>query len=175
MAPTPRPADFAGQAQHVEHLRLVRDHARREDRALPRARRELEPVEHREDLAQAVDSGQPVGGVDVLPREEAHEVGGAHRFDLRAQPVQRVTVNAREQGAVAPFEGDFAACAGFASRDGTRPPSLVAQVRPATSSGEAAPERALRPGRAEAGDSGLAIRPGSAGFERWPSGQPDGD
>ena len=41
----------------------------------------------------------------MLPaEEEAHEIGGADRLDLGAQPVQRVAVDACEQRAVAPFE-----------------------------------------------------------------------
>ena len=45
-------------------------------------------------------------GVDVLPGEqEAHEVGGADRLDLRAQAIERVAMDAREQTTVAPFDG----------------------------------------------------------------------
>jgi len=41
----------------------------------------------------------------VLPvQEETHEIGGADRLDLGAQPVERVAVNARQEPAVAPFE-----------------------------------------------------------------------
>jgi hypothetical protein len=43
----------------------------------------------------------------VLPvQEEAHEVGRAHRLDLRAQAVQRVAVDAREEPPIAPFDFD---------------------------------------------------------------------
>ena len=155
-----RPADLAGEAQHVEHLRLVRDQTRRQDRALPRACRELEPVEHREDLTQPVDPGQPRGRFHVLPGEqEAHEVGGAHRFDLRAQPVQRVTVNARQQGAVAPFEGGFADCADFAAGLGIRDSGLGAALnRPRSTT----PSDSSARSAASASRSAIPITPASA-------------
>ena len=42
--------------------------------------------------------------VHVLPREqEPHEVGRADRLDFRAQPVQRVAMDARQQPPVAPL------------------------------------------------------------------------
>ena len=42
---------------------------------------------------------------DALPVEqEAHEVRGRHRLDLRAQRLDGVAVDAREQAALAPFE-----------------------------------------------------------------------
>jgi hypothetical protein len=100
----PPPRHLARQAQHVEHRRVVALDARVEDRTLPGARGQLEPVEYRHHLAQPVDPGQPIGRVDVLPLEkEAHEVGRAHRLDLGAQPVHRVAMNAREQRPIAPF------------------------------------------------------------------------
>ena len=41
----------------------------------------------------------------MLPvQQEAHEFRRRHRLDLRAQPVQRVAMNARKQSPVAPFE-----------------------------------------------------------------------
>ena len=44
-------------------------------------------------------------GFDVLPSEqEAHAVGGADRLDVRAQAVQRVAMNPRQQRTIAPFD-----------------------------------------------------------------------
>ena len=54
----PRPADLARQAQHVEHRRVVSIETRRQDRALPRAGRQLESIEERDGLAQPVESRQ---------------------------------------------------------------------------------------------------------------------
>ena len=43
-------------------------------------------------------------GIDVLPAaQEAHEVLARDGLDLRAQPLDRVAMNAREQRAIAPF------------------------------------------------------------------------
>ena len=49
----------------------------------------------------------------MLPDEQkAHVVGGRDRLDLRAQPAQRVAVNAREQPSIAPLQnaGRFVRC-----------------------------------------------------------------
>src|SRR3989442_8264102 len=44
-------------------------------------------------------------GIDVLPDEEkALKIGRAEGLDFRAQAIERVSVNAREQTTVAPFE-----------------------------------------------------------------------
>ena len=53
-----RPRHFPGKTQHVEHLRVVRVEPGGQDVALPGSRRELEAVELRHDLAQAVEPGQ---------------------------------------------------------------------------------------------------------------------
>jgi hypothetical protein len=100
-----RPPCFSRQADHVEHRRLVSIEPRGKHRPLPRAGRELVAVEDRHDLPQAVESRQPGRRLDVLPAEkEAHEIGRTDRLDVRAQPVQRVAMNAGEQRPVAPFE-----------------------------------------------------------------------
>ena len=83
--------------------------SRRRDPAGRRAPRRRRPARSRRATrATARRPSMPVSrldGVDVLPREqEPHEVGGADRLDLRAQPVQRVAMDAREQPAVAPLE-----------------------------------------------------------------------
>src|SRR5204862_5814470 len=66
---------------------------------------ELEALELLDRRRQAFDAAQLVLAGDVLPmQQEAQEVGRAHRLDLRAQAVQRVAMDAREQPPVAPFE-----------------------------------------------------------------------
>ena len=66
------------------------------------------PYDDLNPFAQALVAAAPdqlVFGIDVLPmQQEAHELRRIHRLDLRAQPVQRVAMNAREQSPVAPFE-----------------------------------------------------------------------
>ena len=71
-----------------------------------------ESIEHADDCSQAIETSQSDGRVGVLPiEEEAHELGGAHRFDLGAQPIERVAVNPCQQRAVAPFGAGF--CSGL--------------------------------------------------------------
>ena len=101
----PRPADLAGQAQHVEHRRLVAVEPRRQHRALPRAAASSKPS------SCATTSRRPSrpvsrrdGSTCCQREQEAHEVGRADRLDLRAQAVERVAMDAREQRAVAPLE-----------------------------------------------------------------------
>src|SRR5919109_5160126 len=84
---------------------LVPLHAHRQDRSFPRRAGELETVEHRNRLTEAIDPRELVGGIDVLPlEEEAHEVGWADRLDLCAQAIQRVAMDARKECPVAPLE-----------------------------------------------------------------------
>ena len=43
--------------------------------------------------------------IDTLPHEEkSHEVRRAHRLNLRAKPIQRVTMDARQQRPIAEFQ-----------------------------------------------------------------------
>ena len=99
------PSDLAGEAEHVEPRRIVAIETRRQHRPLPRAGRHLESVEERDRLAHAVEPGQLAAVVDVMPREqEPHEVRRRDRLDLRAQPIERVAMDAGQQRAVAPFE-----------------------------------------------------------------------
>ena len=102
----PRPADFAGEAEHVEHRRLVAVDARGQHvRAPTRSAASSKPSScGRLRAGRRCRSGVSTDR-DVLPgEEEAHEVGGADRLDLGAQPVQRVAMDSREQPPVAPFE-----------------------------------------------------------------------
>ena len=49
---------------------------------------------------------------DVLPvREEAHELGATHRLDLRPQPVEGVSMDARQQSPFAPRSLAVESCA----------------------------------------------------------------
>ena len=100
----PRPADLAGQAQRVEHRRLVAVDAVGQDARSQASAASSKPSSDVEDGAQSVEAGQAARRRDVLPREqEAHEVGRADRLDLGAQAVQRVAMDPRQQPAVAPF------------------------------------------------------------------------
>ena len=174
----PRPADLAGEAEHVEHRRLVAVDARRQDRALPRAGRAARSRRACATTSRSPSSaGQPVDGVDVLPREqEAHEVGRADRLDLRAQAVQRVAMDAREQRAVAPFERRVGrAPAREARRAGRRlrlraraaprrrPPTSIAERRGERRGGRRADDR--QPA-AQQLDDRVVARPRSRGARR---------
>ena len=104
-----RPADFAGQAEHVEHRRVVAVEAGRKHRALPGRSGKLEAVELRERPRAGRRGRSADRRIDVLPaEEEAHEVRRADRLDLGAEPVQRVAMDAREQRPIAPFERPMA-------------------------------------------------------------------
>src|ERR1043166_3692278 len=101
----PRPRDRTGQAEHVEHRRLISFDARGKDVALPRARGHLDAVKLRDHFTQAVDAEQARLRLDVLPgEEETHEIGRAHRRNLGAETVQRVAMDAGEETTVTPFE-----------------------------------------------------------------------
>ena len=109
-----RPSDVAGQRQQIQQRRIVAIHSGRQDRPLPRRRRRLEAVEQRDDGAEAVDAGQTAALVHVLPREQkAHEVGGVHRLDFRAQAIERVAMDARQQRTVAPLDRRVSLTASF--------------------------------------------------------------
>jgi hypothetical protein len=98
------PADFARQAQHVEHARLVFLHPRRQHTPLPGAGGQFVAIERRHDRPQPVDPGHPMRSLDVLPREqESHEIRRADRLDLRPQPIERVAMNPRQQTPIAPL------------------------------------------------------------------------
>jgi len=83
---------------------IVSVDARGQNGALPAVGRQLESVQLFEDRAEAVDAAQPMRGVHVLPREqEPHEIRRADRLDFRAQPVERVAMDAGQQPPVAPL------------------------------------------------------------------------
>jgi hypothetical protein len=97
-----RPAGATRQTQAVEPLRIVVGHARGQDIELPRGGRDLAPVELLEHLREAARAGDALRLGHVLPVEqEAHEVRRRDRLDLRAQAVQRVAMDAREQAPLA--------------------------------------------------------------------------
>ena len=101
-----RPADLAGQAQRVEHATARSRRRAPAARALPRVGRRARSRRAARRLRAARRAPvRRADGVDVLPREqEPHEVGGADRLDLRAQAIERVAVDARQQPPIAPFE-----------------------------------------------------------------------
>ena len=100
----PRPGDIAGETQVIEHRRVVAVDARRQDRSFPRAGSQFVAVELLDDRAHAIRPRETVRWVHVLPdEEEAHEVGRRDRLDLRAQAIQRVAVDSRQQRSIAPL------------------------------------------------------------------------
>jgi hypothetical protein len=93
-----------GQTQQVQPRGVVFLESRGQDRSFPGGRRQFETIELRDDLAQPVDARQSGSGPDVLPIEqESHEIRRTHRLDLRAQSMQGVTMDARQQRALAPL------------------------------------------------------------------------
>ena len=89
----------------IQFLRTVIRDACRQHIVLPARRGELEALELLDCRRQAFDAAELILAGDMLPVEqEAQEVGGAHRLDLRAQAVQRVAMDACEEPPVAPFE-----------------------------------------------------------------------
>ena len=101
----PAPGNAAAEAQAVELLGAVVGHARRQHVVLPGRRRHLEAFELLHHRGQPLGAAQLVFARDVLPvQQEAQELRRADRLDLRAQAVQRVAVDAREQAPVAPLE-----------------------------------------------------------------------
>ena len=79
------PCHLACQAQVLEIGGVVEVDARREHVALPRRRRQLQSLQLRDHLRDAVALVQLRPRLHVLPaQQEAHEVGGGHRLDLLA-------------------------------------------------------------------------------------------
>ena len=104
-ARVPGVSHAAAQAQPVYLLGAIVGDARRQHVVLPARRRQLEALELLDHRRQALGALDLVLAGDVLPMEqEAHEVGRADRLDLRAQAIERVAVDAREQAPVAPLE-----------------------------------------------------------------------
>ena len=99
------PGHAAREAQPVDEVGLVVRDARGEHFVLPGAGGNFAAVELLDHRGEPFGTLQPLLARDVLPvQEEAHEIGGADRLDLGAQPVKRVAVDARQEPAVAPFE-----------------------------------------------------------------------
>src|SRR6476646_8487255 len=104
--PQPRPGDMPGEAAIVEPGRLVAAEPRRQDLALPGAGGRLKTFEltdHRIDRMRPFHAG--VGGHALPAQQETQEVARRHRLDLGSQSFDGVTVNARQQPALAPFLG----------------------------------------------------------------------
>src|SRR3984893_17217618 len=100
----PRPCDTSGETLIVKPGRLVINNACRQDLALPRPGRRLEPFELADDGIARARPRQPRTGVNSLPaKEEAQEVARGDRLDFGAQALDRVAVNPGEQPTLAPF------------------------------------------------------------------------
>ena len=105
--PSRRPTHTAGEAQRVQQRRIVLLDPRGQDVTLPRRGGNLEAVELADDGREALQSSGPVLGIHPLPGEqEPHEIRWAHRLDLRAEAVERVAVDPRQQPPLAPLQLD---------------------------------------------------------------------
>ncbi len=99
----PRPHDLAGRGQLVEQTRGVAGHPRREHERLQRAGGHDRPGELLDRAEQPVDTAHR--RPDALPRgQEAREIAGRHRLDLRAQGGQRAAPDRPEHLGVAPVQ-----------------------------------------------------------------------
>src|SRR5260370_21386969 len=97
-----RPADLVAEGEGVEEGWIVAIHSRGQNRSFPRVDRDFEAFELMKNLAESVDAAQLLR--HVLPREkESREVGDIHRLDFGAEAVERVSMDAREQAAIAPL------------------------------------------------------------------------
>ena len=100
----PRPGNTSGEAVVIEPRRLVTGKPRRQDLGFPGAGRRFEAFELPDDCIEGVRSFHARVRRHPLPGEqEAQEVARRDRLDLRAQPLDGVAMNARQQPALAPF------------------------------------------------------------------------
>ena len=100
----PRPDHFTRQTQSIEPRGIVFRQTARQQFAFPRCRRRFETFQLFDDGAHAFGPFHLMFGRDLLPGEQVtHEVGGGNRLNLLPQTIERVTVNARQQAAGAPF------------------------------------------------------------------------
>src|SRR3569623_720814 len=108
-----QPCEMARAAEAVEHLRVITFDARRQDVGLPGGGGygvAFQLLQHRRERLAALAARL----AEVLPaQQEAHEVGRTDRFDLAAELLHGVTMNAREQAAFAPL--DLLRAAGIAA------------------------------------------------------------
>src|SRR5437868_6400921 len=101
----PPPSGPAGEAKPVQPFREIIAHAKREYIGFPRRRRKRAAVENFQNCLDSFRSLGAMPGVDALPCcQESLKLRNRHRLNLRTQPVQRQTMDAREQTAIAPFE-----------------------------------------------------------------------
>jgi hypothetical protein len=99
-----RPHDAAGEALIIQPGGIVFTDPRREQLGLPGSSRTFIPLELTQNGGDSVGALHARGRAHVLPIEqEAQEVTGLHRLDFRAQALDRITVNARQQAPVAPL------------------------------------------------------------------------
>src|SRR6185437_17145435 len=91
----PRPHDASRKTEIVEPGDLVAFDARGQNLALPSRCGRFEAFELREHARECIGTCDLRAGSDALPLEqEAHEVARFYGFDLAAQPVDRVAVDA---------------------------------------------------------------------------------
>ena len=81
----PAPHHLAGQTERVEELGIIAGDTAAKHVRLPRRRGDLVALKLFQDLQRAVHAVQLCPRSEMLPpKEEPHEVGGRHRFDLTA-------------------------------------------------------------------------------------------
>ena len=105
--PQPRPSNTPGQAVIVEPGWVVVFEARGENLSLPGTGRCLETFELLDDGRERIGSLHARLRCEPLPgKQEAQKVPRGDRFDLGAQPLDRIVVDSCEQPPVAPFFRD---------------------------------------------------------------------
>src|SRR5205807_47394 len=98
------PANPAGKTEPVEPFGIVVGHTRLKHRRFPCSQWQLATVELFQDGLQALQPFDPMFLVSSLPREKKTiEIVNRDRLNFRAQPVDRQSMNSREQSAIAPF------------------------------------------------------------------------
>src|SRR4029079_2195813 len=99
------PDQLAAGAELVEPALRVGAEAARQHVGLPGFRRQRDPLQRHQRLAQAVEAGAGAAeGIDVLPaREEAGELAGVGRLDLLAQAGEAGAADPAQDFGVAPL------------------------------------------------------------------------
>src|SRR4051812_37874575 len=100
---------MASQTTIIEPASIVVGKSRWQDLAFPGARGSLETFELSHNCIERLWSRHSRVRRYVLPREQKpQEVTRRHRFDLRAQPLERVVMDPRQEPALTPFIGTSA-------------------------------------------------------------------
>src|SRR5512133_2015328 len=99
------PAHCPGQAQTVQHCRIVAPHSPPKDLAFPRICGHLKPLQLPEYIQRAALAQYLRSRSDMLPAQQpSHELRRGHRLNLFAQSSDCKSVNACQQSPIAPFD-----------------------------------------------------------------------